>query len=101
MAECCNSPTATAGCLSGSNKPVTGVDSKTHCKEEVKQKSRAGKGGRVVDTLQELTADKENWREISCRNDFLYPGVFQDITKQHMLYTPDVTRLKLPIGNSK
>lgn len=39
-------------------------------------------------------ADKEQWREIRCRNDYLYPGVFHNITRQHMLYTPDVTKLK-------
>ena len=91
IAECCNSSMPTAVCHGGS-QIATGV--KTKSNEEVKQKSRAGKGGRIVDTLRDLMTDKENWREISCRKDFWYPGVFQDITKQHMLYTPDVTSLK-------
>ena len=87
IAECCNSSTPPAVCHSGSQKAS---GDKTKSNEEVKQKSRVSKGGRIVDTLHDLMADKENWREISDRKDFWYPGVFQDITKQHMLYTPDV-----------
>ena len=62
--------------------------------ELVKQKSRVGKGGRIIDRLRDLLIDKENWREISCRNDYLYPGVFPDVMMRHMLYTPDITTLK-------
>lgn len=85
------SSTPPAMCHSSSQKAS---GDKTKSNEEVKQKSQVGKGGRIVDTLCDLMADKENWREISDRKDYWYPGVFQDITKQHMLYTPDVTSLK-------
>ena len=63
------SSTPPAVCHSSSQKAS---GDKTKSNEEVKQKSRVSKGGRIVDTLHDLMADKENW----------YPGVFQDISKQ-------------------
>ena len=88
------SSTPPAVCHSSSQKAS---GDKTKSNEEVKQKSGVGKGGRIVDTLRDLMADK-NWRESSDRKDF-WSQVFSRTAQSSTCCIPQMSQVLSQIPN--
>ena len=57
-------------------------------------KHRAGKGGRIIDTVMELMSNRDFWEEVSCPADYHYLGVFSKERMQCMLFIPNISQLK-------
>ena len=57
-------------------------------------KSRCAKGGRIIDRLRELLNSKENWRNVESKNDYLFPGIFSTVSNQHLIFVPDIDKIK-------
>ena len=57
-------------------------------------KKRCAKGGRIIDRLHELMNNKENWRHLESKNEYLYPGTFSNISPQHVVFIPDIDKIK-------
>ena len=55
---------------------------------------RAGKGGRIMDTVMELMSNRDFWEEVSCPADYHYLGVFSKERMQCMLFIPNISQLK-------
>ena len=48
----------------------------------------------MIDRIHELMNDKENWRDLESKNEYLYPGAFSKISAQHILFIPDIEKIK-------
>ena len=55
--------------------------------------SRKGKGTHRIRIVKALLQNKENWKSVSCKDDYHFPGVFKQEQMQVVHYVPECTKL--------
>ena len=65
----------------------------------VKKSLRIGKGSHGVATIKKLIEDEENWKTITMKGDYQFPGTFCSAVMQKAFYTPDCTQLPQSTAN--
>lgn len=55
--------------------------------------TKKGKGTRGLSVLKNLLQDKENWKTITTKSDYQFPGVFDSPLQPTLMYTPDCKSL--------
>ena len=59
-----------------------------------KKKKRSAKVGRIIDRLHEWMNNKENWKHLQSKNEYLYPGTFSNISSQYVIFIPDIDKIQ-------
>ena len=86
-------PSSTAMVTQHSNAAASDTSSNDNKPLTKNPASRKGKGTHGIRIVKALLQDKENWKSISCKDDYHFPGVFKQEQMQVVYYVPDCTKL--------
>jgi len=61
--------------------------------ETVQKKKRVGRGSNPLSNIRELLSDKENWQDITSKEQYQFPGVSTEATLNKLLFCTDISKL--------
>ena len=82
-------------------KPLAVTDASETSTLSNSTKTRVGKGTPPLLIVRKLMNEKENWKDVSCKKDYQYPGVFSTAQMQCVFYTADYTTLQQSSSHDK
>ena len=57
------------------------------------KRTKHGKGTHGILVVKKLMNDQENWRSVTSKYDYQFPGIFDGEVNQQMIYTSDCSKL--------